>query len=197
MNPPVYLSLDVNNSQPILNILEQFAKLKSTASLTEADQKGVEMIIKMMGDRKMTNQEMKVPPVPHVTVCFIGKNKTLWDTKKDNYTTFTEGVEFEIGLDTLFYVPNKILVLSCTMGPDSPIIDNKYAHITLAFNRSKRINPKDSNAVLDQMVPLSLKSEPSILCAQEMDSLLGSKNQKVFWYKIEKGTKVCGISKII
>lgn len=136
----------------------------------EGDQKEVQAIIKMMSDRKAPNQgEMKVPPVPHVTVCFVGKNRALWDSKKENYANFQEGVKCDIGLDTLFYVPNKIMVLSCTMGPGSPKIDNKYAHITLAFNRSKKINPKDSNALLDQMVPLSLKSEKSVLHTQELE----------------------------
>lgn len=79
-------------------------------------------------------------------------------------------------MDTLFYVPKKIMVLSCTMGSDSPIIDNEYAHITLAFNRSKKINPKDSNALLDQMMPLAAKSEKAILYSNQMDSILGFKN---------------------
>jgi len=110
----------------------------------------------------------------HVTSLFIGKDRSK--TKTLNYTTFQEGIQVDVSLVAIAYVPNFIMTGICFVDQSKIKVENEFPHVTLMTGKWQA---KESNSLL------------TALCGKE-----GPLHTEYTKHQFEKIPEFCGIYKV-
>lgn len=84
----------------------------------------------------------KEPDSWHVTCLYMGRSKAFLNHRI--YKAFREGINLKININTLIYIPGKIITTPVFL-ENFDLIDNKFPHMTLMLGSYKAV---DSNYVL-------------------------------------------------
>lgn len=149
------------------------------------------------------NKNYKFPNSLHVTSLYIGGNKEK--LRSDFYTSFQEGVESDILIEGLVYVPGK-LITGIVIVSEELKIENEFPHITLKIGSW---DPKNSNDVLKAIFETSssplygkykklFKEEASIYKISGLQINRGKKIEKIdelYVLKMSEKIRLSGITK--
>lgn len=138
---PQYLSISATNQKYAQNTIEDFilSTLKSYI-LKNPAAKIVE------DDLKNFQKCYQFPKILHVTTLYIGGDKKKLQT--ENFKLFKEGVIFNIEIEAIVYVPERIICGICFFDEKNIKIENHFPHLTMMTSLWK---PKNSNDVLQAL----------------------------------------------
>jgi hypothetical protein len=92
--------------------------------------------------KSMSSKNWREPDSWHTTCLYVGQNTSaLYDPI---YVNFVEGVQIDLDVNTMIYIPNKII--SAPVFPNYKLIQNKFPHITLLMGKYQAV---DSNYVME------------------------------------------------
>ena len=155
-------------------------------------------------DLKLFEKIYRSPDSIHVTTLFIGNDKS--NVTSDIYKEFTQNIAFNIEVEAIVYVPQKLICGICFFDEKAINIENNHPHLTMMIAEwpAKNSNNVLNAIFMDKNSPLFNKHSQEHFRSQESVDIcipdlliegIGKKNEKQTIYIIREG-KILSIEAI-
>ena len=149
---PIYLGIQVQDEEASKRRIHELLKfVMASVAQSDHDKVAETDFLEFQGGEL---KDWKWPNSHHITTFFVGKEKAK--TTDPIYKSFSENVNFPFKFKHILYVPGKIATAIVFVDKDKVQIENKFPHMTLAFNA---FSPKVSNDILNTIFGGLLKSK--------------------------------------